>query len=464
MEDAAVFFLCFDSRLGPQIVSSIGHVDFTDMDFHSLRACSFPDSGVPPRTESILFISKIRKYFCYTIFTMTADPSEPRGYRQVSFVIATECPYIYPFTRILHSSMLMSTSPPDDLLLVISEFVSQAVAIFRVEDTRDQQIPTFDGGLAVAMAESQAELLGVVGGIGWNPRCKTYFLNCHYLDVDLMSALSVRSLIEAERTLDLVRLWEAAVVRDSVMVFAPNPTMASSAVLAIASLTYPEAPHQNVIPFLAVTDPRFEGITRRPGGMIVGFSNPIALQRAAAFDLVFTTGVNSGRNGLGTPRVTWGALSEKVTSGDLRQLFYAKNSKVAEAVRECLADLRKKNPYAAFVGEVNADALAAKIAQKGVGIGMVPRTFAVKLLRSALFSRVWKEERTQAALAGALSGFAVERLCVGMKEKELIDLYSMLAEVRKAVRGVRELEMRVDGDLGTITMHLSPDLILAPHG
>jgi hypothetical protein len=468
MDDAAVFFLRFDSTSGPQIVGSIGHVSLTDAQLISLKTCAFPDTAVQSRVESVLFIYRVDSYFCYCIFSTTPDSTIPRGHRQVSFVIVTRLPYVYPFTRLLHSSMSLRDVTSEDLLLLISDFLSKAIALFPREPNTDQQIPTFDGGLAVAVPRSPSELLELIGGIGWTPQCKKYLLNSHYLDVDIVASLSVANLVQGKRTLDLLRLWEAAVLGDSVMVYGATPTIVSSAVLAIASLTYPDPPPQHILPFVAVTDPRFEALTSATGrnddGLIAGFSNPITLQRSTSFDQVFTTGFDVKRDGLACCSAVWSEIpaDRRPSNCEIRRLFYVKNCKVYEAVANCLHELRAANPYAEFVGQVDVTALAGHLARQHVVMTMTPKAFASRLLRCGLFLRLWQQRCSMASLAEALRGFSMDRLCTGMDEHELVNLYSMVRMVRKKCAGNRELEPTIDADLTTITLYMSPDLILAP--
>jgi hypothetical protein len=246
------------------------------------------------------------------------------------------------------------------------------------------------------------------------------------------------------------------------MVYGATPTLVSSAVLAIASLTYPEPASERILPFLAVTDPRFEAVTAvRDAGLIAGFSNPIALQRSAAFDLVFTTGLGDKRDGLPGPSSGWSELVE-YTSSEIRHLFYFKNCRVVEAIGNCVAELRKVNPYAEFAGQVEVTALSSHLAKQHIVMTMSPTMFAVKLLRSGLFARIWKERCTVKALAAALRGFSMDRLCAGMDEHELVNMYSLVRQIRRKCAGNRELEPVIDRDLVTITLHIASDLILAP--
>jgi hypothetical protein len=251
------------------------------------------------------------------------------------------------------------------------------------------------------------------------------------------------------------------------MVYGSTPGVVCSAALAIASLTYPEPSPENLMPFVAVTDPRYQGITSCPSkGLIAGFSNPIALQRSSAFDLLFTTGFDATTDGLtGTPKTSAKRTVgfEKSTSSEIRHFLYMNNCKVAEAVSSCLDDLGNANPYAAFVGQVDADSLADHLLKQNVALTVSAKTFAMKLLRSELFARIWKERCSYAKLIGSLKEFSADEFCTGIGEHELIDFYSMVREVKKTY-GIQNEEIGkwIERDLQTITMYLSPDLILAP--
>jgi hypothetical protein len=286
------------------------------------------------------------------------------------------------------------------------------------------------------------------------------------MGLDLLSALSINALIAGGKSADLLRLWECSILQDSVMVYGSNPTLACTASLAIASLTYPEEPPDNVMPFVAVTDPRFQTITQSHAkGLIVGFSNPIALNRVTSFDVVFRTGFDANKDGIGTVvKGTWKALAEleKLTNSEIRHMFYLNNCKVAEAVSGCLDELMGVNPYAAFVGQVDSAILGKHLVKQGIPMTLAPKVFAAKLLRSKLFLRVWQVKKSLAILAQALKVFSADEFCTGMSEHELIDFYSMVRNVRKTSAGDPELEKAIDADIRTITLYLSPDLILAP--
>ncbi|OHT06274.1 hypothetical protein TRFO_25681 [Tritrichomonas foetus] len=448
------------------IIQSIGNVSFTENDLVSLKSCAFPDTVVQSLTESTIFVFKIGKYYCYSIFTTTPDASASRGHRQFSYVIATSLPYVYPFTRILHSSMSLFDMPPNDVLVLISDFVQKSISLFPRCVGDDKEIPTFDGGLAVGLPSSTAELLDFVGSMGWTPQCKKYLINSNFLGSDLIFAFSVNQLISSGRSGDLLRIWESAMIDESIMVYGSNPTITSTAVLAIASLLYPEPIPLNLYPFVSVTDPRFQILTKScPKGTIAGFSNPIALQRTSQFDLVLTTGFTDQENGLNIPKLAnWPmAMNSKPhNNSNLRHIFYLNTVKVTEAIITCLQKLRETNPYAEFVAQIDSNVLASQIVQQGVQLNMSPRCFANKLIRSTFFTHIWRKRCTFEALLTELKHFSVDSLCTGKIEHELIDIYSTVKNVRRKCAGHKNLEEIIDADLTTITLYLSPDIILAP--
>lgn len=464
MDDFAVYYLRFDSINGPQVVSRRGNIALSDFDANSLRSCAFPDTVVQSLSESTLFVFKVSDYYCYTIFTTTADPSAPRGHRQISYVIATEIPYIYPFTRILHSSMGIQDYDPSDVLLLISDFVTKSIELFPKKNGDNQQIPTFDGGLPVARPETAVEVLDTIGGIGWTPLCKCYFMNDHFLDIDLVSTFSLSHLINIGHSSDLLRLWEAGMLNESVMVYAANPTLASAGSLAIGSLNYPEPFSSSILPFISVTDPRYITVTKNPKGRIVGFSNPIAIQQSSNFDLVLQLGFNDISDGLQNYKGNWNFLIDKkqLTSGEIRHYLYVNTCKVRVAIESCMQELREVNPYVEYVGQVDARALAKHLEKQQVALTMPYKRFATKLLRSYIFSLIWKERCTNISLIRELRNFSIDPLCTGRTEHELIDLFSILRTVRRTCAGNKELETIIDADLTTVTLYLSPDLILAP--
>ena len=466
MDDAATFYLLFDVTSGPSIQSIVGHVNLSDSDLVSLKSCAFPDTVVQSLTESMLFVFKINRYFCYSIFTSTPDASVSRGHRQFSYVIVTPLPYVYPFSRLLHSSMSLFDVSPDEVLGLISDFVSKALSSFPTRPGDEKEIPTFDGGLAVAVTDSVGELLDFSGGIGWSPQCRKYLINDCFLGTDIVMSLSLTSLISAGRSGDLLRIWEAAVIDENIMVYGANPTITCSAVLSIESLLFPEKPSQNLFPFISSTDPRFQEITKKcPRGTIAGFSNPIALQRDSQFDLVFTTGFNNLENGLNLPKLSnWTPLSsmKPVNNSDIRHLFYLNTVKVSEAIASCLQRVRETNPYAEFVAQIDANNLALHLQEQNVQLNIPVKHFANKLIRSSFFNCIWRRRCTFDSLLKELKQFSIDTLCVGKTEHELIDIYSTVKNVRRKCLGHKNLEEIIDADLTTITLYLSPDIILAP--
>jgi hypothetical protein len=68
-------------------------------------------------------------------------------------------------------------------------------------------------------------------------------------------------------------LWEAAVLNEPIIVLGSTPSRASKAVRALGQLLAPFV-SPSIFPYIALTDPRFEGIMENPIG-IIGVSNPI---------------------------------------------------------------------------------------------------------------------------------------------------------------------------------------------
>ena len=467
MDATAVFFLRFDPVSGPVIESVVGSVDFTADDLTSLKSCAFPDTAVPSPADSTIFVFKVRDHYCYSIFTSIPDPQTPRGHRQFSYVIATPLPYVYPFTRLLHSSMSARDMDPSDLLLLLSSFATRAAQVLTDPIGEGSEIPTFDGGLPVGAPRGPGDLLDLVAGIGWTPQCRRYLTNTCFVGQDLSVTLSAKSLAKRGRMGDILRLWEASVLGESVMVLGATPTAACAAVFAIASLTFPEPPPEHLLPFVAATDPRFEAVTASPSaherGVIAGFSNPIAAQRADLFDLTFTVGFGADRDGLATAMRQWRPC-EGVECASLRRAMYLNVCRVVEGVRVCLEELEAANPYSAYVGQVDPQSMARHFERQGVETTMGLLEFVRKFLRAPMFARIWRERATPEKLLAALRRFSVDSLCTGRTEHELIDLFSMVMHVRRICSGNKEIEKVIEADLTTITLYLSTDLILAPPG
>ena len=469
-EEIATYYLYFDVTNGPQIVKNIGKVPFTDDDLISLKICSFPDSAIQSLTDSVILVFKVQKYYCYCIFSTISDQDASRGYRQFSYVIATKLPYFYPFTRILHSAMsLFYYMNENDILILISDFVSKSILNFPKEIGSEKEIPTFDGGLPVALAPSLTELLDFTADIGWSPKCKKYYLNSNFLGIDLMNSFSIDQLIKNGKFGDILRLWTGAVVGDSIMVYGANPTITSSASLGISSLLFPEPVPTNLYPYASVTDPRFKIITSNEikPGTIIGFSNPIVLQSNLQFDLIFITGFNNSEDGLQVSKHTGFSSftsSRPITNSRIRHFLYKNTIKVTETINACLQKLREENPYAEFAAKIDLNHFAEMLADKSVHIpsSISYKEFAVKLIHSPFFYNIWQRRCNFSTFFTTLKHFSVDSLCAGRTEHELIDIRSLVQFARDKCAEDRNLKEIIEADLTTITLYLSPNVILAP--
>lgn len=470
-DEIATYYLYFDVINGPQIIKSIGEIPFSNEDLLSLKICSFPDSAVQSQSESVLLVFKVKKYFCYCIFSTISDQNATRGFRQFSYVIVTTLTYFYPFTRILHSAMsLFYYMNENDILLLISDFVSKSLSIFPKEIGNEKEIPTFDGGLPVALAPSLTELLDFTADIGWSPQCKKYYLNTNFLGIDLIHSLSVNQLIKNGKLGDILRLWTGAVIGETIMIYGANPTIASAASLGISSLLFPEPVPVDLYPYASVTDPRFKTFTSKKikPGTIIGFSNPIVLQSNLLFDLVFITGFNNKDDGLqiskhsGFSSIT--SSSHPITNSRIRHFLYKNTIKVTETINTCLQRLREENPYAEFVLRINPNQIAEILSEKGLHLpsSMSYKEFATKLIHSPFLFNIWKRRCNLSNFLTILKHFSVDTLCTGKTEHELIDIRSMVQQAREKCTENNDLREIIDADLTTITLHLSPNVILAP--
>lgn len=468
--EITTYYLYFDVINGPQITNQIGQSNFDENDLLSLKCCAFPDSSVQSMTESLIYIFKIKKYYCYTIFTSISDPSVSRGFRQFSYVIATTLPYIYPFTRILHSAKsLFFDMDPNDTLALISDFAIKTISLLPTEIGDEKEIPTFDGGLPVALPPSIYELLDFQGGIGWTPLCKKYFLNSNFIGIDLFYSLSINQLLKSGKVGDVLRLWEAVILGESIMVFGSNPAITSAAVLALASLTFPHPIPDNIFPYISVTDPRHKNLmsNHNNGNCIVGFSNPIVLQNKPNFTLLFQTGFRNNNDGLTVSKhfsFPSNIDVKSLTNTKIRTFFYRNTAKLSDAINFCLQGLRNQNPYAEFALRIDPNVLADKIAEKGVQLthAITYKDFAIKLLHSPFLLHILAYRCDFTTFRTNLKGFSVDDICSGKSQHELIDLRSMVQYARDKCRGNKILEEIIDADLTTITLHLSPNVILAP--
>jgi len=430
----------------------------------SLRCCSFPDIVVQNEQESIIFISKIGCYYCYCMFITKMDHSATRGFRQYTISIVCPYAYFYPFTRLLHSTLFLGDMIPSDVIVFLYDFLIKWFDNIPQQPGTIVELPMFDGTLPVAISDIHDQLIKFHGGYEWSPLCKVYYLNDHFLGGDLVTAFSIQSLIDQGRSADVLRLWEAVILDESILVYGANPSIVSQACLAIASLTFPESVPEKLIPFLSITDPRFQQLSKGkvPKGLILGVSNPIALTKSELFNLKFVTGFVDENNGLESSIIQWHLLKQvsNSTSSDLREVFYSNVLKLVDAINQYLNALRAYNPYAEFCGQFETTALETFVLKKDIRLYHATKQFTKSLMRSNFLARVWSRRCNKDSLMKQLEMFTIDRICKGLQEHELIDIYSTIESVKKRFGNDSVLSTYIERDLAIVKSFLSSDLLL----
>ena len=466
MKNTSIYLLEFDAIVGPKIVCWVGEDVFDDGEKNLLQSDAFPDTAIQQDQESTIFLFKIKKKFCFSMFTTRPDSSAPRGHKQHTFVIASDYPYIYPFTRLLQSSLVLGDIPPKDILNFIEDFIIKWFSNFPENVGEIVELPMFDGTLPVTITDNHMQLLSFYGGMGWTPLSKIYYLNNNFLGFDLFTTLSLQSLITSQRCFDIIKLWEAAIIGETILVYGATPTIASSCCLTIGSFLFPEDPPDAILPFISVTDQRFMQVGNPElfPHVIVGVSNPIALTKSNQFAHTFTVGFQSNENGLNDQKMQWNFIKE--CHGDLqieiRKFLYQNTLRMIDAVTSALNVIRVNNPYAEFLGQFDVYVLEQQILAKRPLLFSKPRIVARKIMRSPFLSRIWKRRCTTECLQHELQNFNIAKLCKGKGEHELVDLISTVMEVRHSTHNGTPLEAFIERDIEEIKHYLAPDLILAP--
>ena len=467
MKSFSIFLLEFNPISGPQIIIQIGDIKINENESESLKCCSFPDIAVQSEHDSIFFIFKISNFFCYTIFSTKIDKNASRGFRQHSIVILTELPYTYIFTRLLHSTLVLGDINPQEIIFFLNDFINKWFLNFPNKAGDKVELPMFDSTLPISITENHEILLSFYGGVDWSPLCKIYYLNSHFLGIDLVNVLSIQSLINQGRSFDILQLWESSIIDDNILVYGSNPSIVSQACLAISSLTFPEPIKDNILPFLSVTDSRFQQIIKEKSlkGQIIGVSNPIALMKSENFSKIFITGFLNEKNGLNNSLFQWNLLKNinNNTTFELRKIFYNNNLKLINSITNYLNNLRIENPYAEFLGQINQESLEKFIQLNDIILFHSIKYFTNKLLRSSFFIKIWKRRCSLNTLYQQLLNFNIENLCKNKLEHELVDLISSIGEIKKQFIDNSKILSLIDRDLQILIKYLPSDLIISPN-
>jgi hypothetical protein len=243
------------------------------------------------------------------------------------------------------------------------------------------EIPMLDGSFPIAYTTSTNELLSFVINHAVSHSSAPYFINDHFLGCDLPLSLRLHDLKEHDCVGDLLSLWEALFLGESVLVYGSTPATASLAVFAIRSLIFPVRLPQQLHPFMSITDPRFQGIVENPIG-IVGVSNPIALQMGVRFQNVFNVGFAAVR-GLGRGRRPWPAFeATAMQTSDLRGLLFQNTTRLIAAVKDAIADRPRAGETTV---KIMSDVLEKRIADRAVELTRPAKQFAVQLMQTPFF-------------------------------------------------------------------------------
>jgi hypothetical protein len=376
-----LYVLEFDGTVGPQIIESIGPAHLTDDQTAVLKSCAFPECATPRSSIPPIFAFSLDDSFCYCLFNSTPDPDAPRGHRLTSYVVSTSLPYFPLFFRLLHSVLSITKYNPVELVRIMADFIQKWNIDSLVADADVFEVPMLDGSFPIAYTKSTDQLLSFTMNHAVPHSRSPYFVNDHFLGCDLPTVLGLRNLKENDCLGDLLALWEAVFLGESILVYGATPSTASLAAFAIRSFVFPRRLAPPLHPFISITDPRFQGIVASPIG-IVGVSNPMALQMAANFQNVFIVGFAEG-GGLGKGRRPWPAFAgTSMGTAELRTLLYQNTTRLVAAMRDTLA--------AGACGgtseiQTASTLLENKIAERGIELARPAKQFAAQLAQTRCF-------------------------------------------------------------------------------
>lgn len=445
-----LFLYEFDVSVGPKLIKSVLCKEYSKEIQKSITCAAFPESAIQMQSNSALYTFKIGTEFFYTLFMRREDPKQPRGHRQNSFIIATERPYYTPFMHFLASSVSMDALDAVELFDLIHEFLKKWVDKIPTEPLDCIDLPMFVGSLPVSYPRAERDVFN---------EGSYYVVNDCFVDIDLCQALEIHELKKYGRTGDILALWEAAVLGESVFVIGSSASSASNAALSIGSLAYP-IQHDRVVPYISPTDERFETLLLRPG--IVGVANPVTARYRDRFEYTLTVGFGNDKVGLNRAKCKWEFLSglQHVTSKTVRRELYTNMLRVKAAIARCFRITASRDPYAACAGSLSAEDLEECLVEENVSLCRPPFDFARKLLRSKLLVSECHNWTKDEALVDVVRKLSICRMCAKMDENEKVQLYANIETFRKYCSQTQDMLALLDNHLSCVKLSLCPELVL----
>lgn len=447
-----VFLVEFDVKSGPQIKKSLGESNLSEEEEISLKFCSLPESATRGNENPLFFVFKVSDRFCYALYNLFPDNQSPRGHKQFSYVIMTSNKYYTPYLQFLLSTKALKQMNPLDVVDLIFDFLSKWDKVIPKVSQGKVELPTFIGSFPVSKMNKKTELFDDLD---------RYLFNDSFLDVDLCQSLCFHSLRKTSRTGDILSLWEASVLDESVLVYGSSASNASNASLVIGSLRFPGKLRENLFPYLSISDPNFR---KSKSSSIVGVSNPIVLNNSTKFKHIFKVGFEEEENGLGGGKFSWEHLEQfdNINSKTIRKILCVNTFHAMKAIKHEFILVLNENPYFALNSKLNAERIEIFLFEENVQMMRSSIDFSKQLLQSSFTKEYCLKLCKNDLVIQSLQKFNISNYCSTFEETKIIDFYSLINETIKLFNenenGNEVIISIMRTHLNDLKILLSPDL------
>jgi hypothetical protein len=336
MSDLTLLSLSFHDSFGPVLESIIGPLSFSDTDQACVRSAAFPESAVSLSFSPHIYSFIVSSYYCHCVYLCRPANDTPRGCRLISLVIATETGFLQPVFDLLKSIRSILSHTCDDINVLARSLVKIWSTILYTGG-KSWELPFFDG--------------------------------LHHYTSPLSAMPHTKRFISLNSDPDILKVWESAVFNEPIIILGATPRIASKTVRALVTLLGPLA-SPVWLPYIALTDPRFQLLMEKPVG-IIGVSNPIIPSLMKEKVTVLRVGFpNLRRHSMCAPE------SKRVTEN----FHLAQNSENLILAIRAVHQTPRRNSGPPDLGTVKQ-----KLLSKGVRTSQKMDTFVAKLVGAPLF-------------------------------------------------------------------------------
>lgn len=460
----STFLYEFDIQAGPILLDSIKRYEFTPEQLCTLGQNAFPESAITTKEQSLFYTFTIPNspFFCFSIYVINVNPKFPRGHKLFTYIVVTDLPYYTPMHHLLMSSLALYEEKSfedleatrKEILMLIDNFLQKWINQLSSSTDKRIDLPTFISSIPVAEVTKVTDFF---------EEKSVYFLNKNFLDIDLCSTLDIHNSMKNGKTMDILKLWEISLLNENLIVYGSNASYASSAVLAISSLSYPITNKERIIPFISFTDTRLkaENIDSFQTNSIVGISHPLIIDRLK-YDNVYKIGFGDPNdNGLlNFPPRKWDFLiaQDNITSKGIRKYLYENTMKVLKTIQKVFFYMCQTNPYEAASANLNPDLLLENLYEIGVDIVDSYEIFTHKLIRTRFIRNVCDKLCKDKSMENYLKMFPVSQICNCYQETQKIDLYEKINQFKKKCHQTDSIIKLIEQHLLAVKLSISPNL------